>query len=56
MLDTDTEGMIGRLANAVGFTPEQTTIYAALMRKELRSLNVHAYYCAKQVYGQKPEA
>ncbi|EFX06559.1 methyltransferase type 12 [Grosmannia clavigera kw1407] len=56
MLETDTEGMIGRLANAVGFTPEQTTIYSALVRKEMRSLNVHAYYCAKQVYGQKPEA
>jgi SAM-dependent methyltransferase len=39
----------------MGWTPEQTRVYAAAFRKQLRDPNCHPYFRYKVVIGRKPE-
>lgn len=52
----DTEGIFNYMASKIGWSPENVTVYAAHLRRELRSLNVHCYYRSLVVMGQKPVA
>ncbi|KAH8174647.1 methyltransferase domain-containing protein [Sarocladium implicatum] len=53
-LDNDTEGVVGFMASQIGWTKEEVSVYAAHLRKELRTNAVHAYYRSNVVYAQKP--
>jgi hypothetical protein len=52
-LENDTEGTVGFMANQLGWTKEEISVYAAKLRKEVRTNSVHAYYRANVVYAQK---
>ncbi|KAK4446200.1 S-adenosyl-L-methionine-dependent methyltransferase [Podospora aff. communis PSN243] len=41
--------------HVMGWTPEQTRVYAAAFRKQLRDPNCHPYFRYKVVIGRKPE-
>ena len=48
-------GYINYIFNVVmGWTPEETAVYAKHLRKELNDPNIHAYFKARTVYGRKP--
>ncbi|KAL2211586.1 S-adenosyl-L-methionine-dependent methyltransferase [Sarocladium strictum] len=53
-LENDTEGTIGFMATQLGWKKEEISVYAAQLRKELRTNSVHSYYRANTVYAQKP--
>ncbi|KAK3357809.1 S-adenosyl-L-methionine-dependent methyltransferase [Lasiosphaeria hispida] len=53
-VESDIEGFILFLTTTLGWTKEQTGVYIAHMRKELRSLKHHVYYYQKVVWGKKP--
>jgi hypothetical protein len=42
------------MATQLGWTKEEIAVYAANLRKELRTNAVHSYYRANVVYAQKP--
>lgn len=42
------------MASQLGWTNEEIIVYAAHLRKELRTNAVHAFYRANIVYAQKP--
>lgn len=39
----------------MGWTPEETAVYATHLRKELNNPKIHAYGQARSVWGRKPE-
>lgn len=51
----DLTGTLLYLGSQQGWSPEEIQVYAAKLRKEFRSRNVHAYYMQKIVWAQKPE-
>ena len=53
-LEKDTEGAIGFLASQLGWTKEEISVYAARLRRELRTNSVHAFCRFNLVYAQKP--
>ena len=53
-LENDTEGAIGFLATQIGWSKEEISVYAAHLRKELRTNSVHAFCRFNLVYAQKP--
>ncbi|KAK3946518.1 S-adenosyl-L-methionine-dependent methyltransferase [Pseudoneurospora amorphoporcata] len=55
LMETDLEGYLNYIFNVVmGWTPEETAVYAKHLRKELNDPNIHAYFKARTVYGRKP--
>ncbi|EFX03419.1 methyltransferase type 11 [Grosmannia clavigera kw1407] len=52
----DTEGIFNYMASKIEWSPENVSVYAAHLRRELKSLNVHCYYRSLVVIGQKPVA
>ncbi|KAJ9151267.1 Methyltransferase domain-containing protein [Pleurostoma richardsiae] len=55
-LTEDVEGYVLLMAKEVGWTEQETLLYAAQVRREIRSGKHHAYYRQKIVWGRKPEA
>ncbi|KAI0430127.1 S-adenosyl-L-methionine-dependent methyltransferase [Xylaria sp. FL1042] len=54
-LEQDIEGFIMYMWTTVlGWTREEIAVYAAHLRRELRSPNYHAYYPQRVVVGRKP--
>ncbi|KAI0450561.1 S-adenosyl-L-methionine-dependent methyltransferase [Xylaria acuta] len=54
-LEQDTEGFIMYMWTTIlGWTREEIAVYAAHLRRELRSPNHHAYYPQRVVVGRKP--
>jgi len=43
------------LANTLGWTREEITVYLAMFRREVKSGLYQAYYKQKVVWGRKPE-
>ncbi|KAI0144462.1 S-adenosyl-L-methionine-dependent methyltransferase [Xylariaceae sp. FL1272] len=55
-LEQDIEGFIVYMWTTImGWTPEETHVYAAHLRRELRSNNYHSYYPQRVVIGRKPD-
>ncbi|KAI1414189.1 S-adenosyl-L-methionine-dependent methyltransferase [Hypoxylon sp. FL1857] len=55
-IEQDVEGFLMYMWTMVmGWTREEIQVYAAHLRRELRSPNIHAYYPQKLVIGRKPE-
>ncbi|KAI0837016.1 S-adenosyl-L-methionine-dependent methyltransferase [Hypoxylon sp. FL0890] len=55
-IEQDVEGFLMYMWTMVmGWTKEEIQVYAAHLRRELRSPNIHAYYPQKLVIGRKPE-
>ena len=54
-LEQDAEGYLLFLANTLGWTREEITVYLAVFRSEVRSGLYQAYYRQKVVWGRKPE-
>lgn len=52
--EADIEGYVLYPATALGWKREEVTVYAAHVRKEMRSPSIHGYYRQKAVYGRKP--
>lgn len=55
-IDQDVEGYVLYVANMLGWTKEEVTVYAAHVRRELRNPAIHGYYKVKVVWARKPEA
>lgn len=55
-LEQDAEGYVLFLANTLGWSREEVTVYLAKFRREIRSGLYQAYYKQKVVWGRKPEA
>lgn len=53
-LENDTDGAIGFMASQIGWSKEEISVYAAHLRRELRTNKVHAYCRFNLVYAQKP--
>ncbi|KAJ4401583.1 hypothetical protein N0V85_005497 [Neurospora sp. IMI 360204] len=54
-LEADLEEYLNYIFNVVmGWTPEQTAVYAKHLRKEMNDPNIHAFFKACAVYGRKP--
>ena len=51
----DIAGSMLYMGNLLGWAPEEVQVYAANLRREFRSPNIHAYYMQKIVWAQKPE-
>lgn len=54
--EQDTDGTLLFAANAMGWSQEETLIYAARIRKEVQSGKHHGYYRQKVVWARKPES
>ncbi|KAK3494910.1 S-adenosyl-L-methionine-dependent methyltransferase [Neurospora hispaniola] len=55
-LSADVEGVVQYLfGNVMGWTPEEISVFAAHMCRELKDKNIHGYYHWKYVWAQKPE-
>ncbi|KAI0881363.1 S-adenosyl-L-methionine-dependent methyltransferase [Annulohypoxylon maeteangense] len=55
-IEQDVEGFLMYMWTMVmGWTKEEIQVYAAHLRRELRSPNIHAYYPQRVVIGRKPE-
>ncbi|KAI1393036.1 S-adenosyl-L-methionine-dependent methyltransferase [Hypoxylon trugodes] len=55
-LDRDIEGYLNYIwTKVMGWSTEEIAVYAAHLRRELRSPNIHAYYAQKVVVARKPE-
>ncbi|KEZ44971.1 hypothetical protein SAPIO_CDS2352 [Scedosporium apiospermum] len=54
-VDRDIEGFIFFVSNVQGWSKEEVRVYAAHLRRELRSLKHHIWYWQKVVWGRKPE-
>ncbi|KND91937.1 Phosphoethanolamine N-methyltransferase 1 [Tolypocladium ophioglossoides CBS 100239] len=51
------EGMMMRpFHKGLGWTEEEVTVFSAALRKDIRNLDMHAYWPFYTVYGQKPFA
>ncbi|CAJ2499660.1 Uu.00g025130.m01.CDS01 [Anthostomella pinea] len=56
-LEQDIEGFIVYMwTTVVGWSKEEISVYAAHLRRELRSTEFHAYYPQKVLIGRKPAA
>lgn len=56
-LEMDMEGYLNYVFNTLmGWTPEETKLFAAHARKEWNDPNIHGYGMARVVWGRKPEA
>ena len=55
-LDGDVEGYVLYMATMLGWSREQTIVYAAHLRSEARNPDIHSFYHMKAVFGRKPEA
>lgn len=53
-IENDIEGIVGFSATQLGWSREQIAVYAAHLRRELRSRQVHAYYRSNVAWAQKP--
>jgi hypothetical protein len=53
-LEQDIEGYVSFVASLRGWTPEEITMYAVRLRKELRDTRIHGYAHSKIVWGRKP--
>ncbi|KAI1459850.1 S-adenosyl-L-methionine-dependent methyltransferase [Annulohypoxylon moriforme] len=55
-IEQDVEGFLMYMWTMVmGWSKEEIQVYAAHLRRELRSPNIHAYYPQRVVIGRKPE-
>ncbi|KAL6362830.1 hypothetical protein LRP88_04141 [Fusarium phalaenopsidis] len=54
-LEQDTEGYVLYMATSEGWSREEVSVYAARLRREMRSSKIHAYFRMKVVWGKKPE-
>ncbi|KAK3323198.1 S-adenosyl-L-methionine-dependent methyltransferase [Cercophora scortea] len=55
VLETDIEGYVLYMWSAVmGWTKEETQVYIAHLRRQLRDPNVHSWYLHRIVYARKP--
>ncbi|MBE3046582.1 hypothetical protein IMZ48_29440 [Candidatus Bathyarchaeota archaeon] len=54
VMESDIEGYVLYPATAIGWRREEVTVYAAQLRRELRSPDIHSYYRWKVVWGRKP--
>lgn len=54
-LTTDIEGYVLYMANLIGWSKEEVTVYCALFRREVKNMAIHGYSRVKVVWGQKPE-
>jgi len=55
-LEHDMEGMIQYTATVLAdWSKEEVQVLFALLRRELRNPNIHAYFPQKVVWAQKPE-
>lgn len=52
--EADIEGYVLYPATALGWTPEEVTVFGAHYRRELRDPRIHPYYSHKVVWGRKP--
>lgn len=55
-IENDIEGTVGFSATQLGWTREEITVYAAHLRRELRSGKLHGYYRCNVAWAQKPAA
>ena len=53
-LENDTEGAVGFMASQLGWTKDEIQVYAAQLRRELRTNKVHGFFRGNVVYAQKP--
>ena len=54
-LTQDVEGFMLLVTSELGWTKEQSLVYAAQVRRELRSGKHHVYYRQRIVWARKPE-
>lgn len=55
-LAKDVEGYLLLVTSELGWAKEESLVFAAQIRRELRSKKHHVYYRQKIVWGRKPEA
>ena len=55
MNEQDTEGWMVFLADALGWSREQITVFAAAYLREIRNPKHHGYYLQKVMWAKKPE-
>lgn len=55
-IENDIEGTVGFSALQLGWTKEEVMVYAAHLRKEMRSGNLHGYFRSNIAWAQKPAA
>ncbi|KAK1761860.1 S-adenosyl-L-methionine-dependent methyltransferase [Phialemonium atrogriseum] len=55
-ITNDVDGSVGLLAGQLGYSVDDVKVYAAHLRRELRSNKVHGYYRGSVVWAQKPSA
>ncbi|KAJ9144950.1 Phosphomethylethanolamine N-methyltransferase 2 [Pleurostoma richardsiae] len=53
VLETDAEGYVLFMANTLGWSKEEVTVYIAELRREIRSSKIHGYYRKRVVVGRK---
>lgn len=53
-LSADLEGFLLYTLSEAGWRKEEITVYAAQLRRELKSPNIRSYFKQKVVWGQKP--
>lgn len=53
-MGSDLEGYVMYPATTLGWSPEEVTVYAAHVRRDMRNPSFHGYYRQKLVYGRKP--
>jgi len=53
-LEADIEGYCLYPATALGWKPEEVSVYAAHVRNEIRSLKIHSYYRQRVIWARKP--
>ncbi|KAK3947033.1 S-adenosyl-L-methionine-dependent methyltransferase [Pseudoneurospora amorphoporcata] len=55
VINQDLEGATQFIfGNVLGWTKEEITQYLAVMKREIKNLNIHAYFPYRMVYAQKP--
>lgn len=51
----DIEGFVMFLANILGWTHEQISVFAAFLRRDSKDPDIHPHFWQRVVYGRKPE-
>lgn len=55
-LEQDLEGYLNYVFTTImGWTPEEVTVYAAHLRRELNNPKIHGYFMMRVAWGRKPE-
>lgn len=54
VIESDIEGYVLYPTTAMGWSNEEVSVYAAHVRRQLRSPKTHSYYRQKVVCGRKP--